>query len=89
MKSTISIGAVGHATSLLFAISFVLCVVVGLIVPAHNMSTLLQELLSGFQWISWKSFFLGLLESYGYGWYATLIWVPIYNVLVRRQRRTA
>ena len=33
MKSTLSIGAVGHATSLFFAISFVLCVVVGLIVP--------------------------------------------------------
>ena len=88
MKSTLSLAAVGHATSLFFAISFVLCVVVGLIVPAHNMAALLQELLSGFQWISWKSFFLGLLESYGYGWYATLIWVPIYNVLVRRQKRT-
>ena len=89
MKSTLSLAAVGHATSLFFAISFVLCVVVGLIVPAHNMAALLQELLSGFQWISWKSFFLGLMESYGYGWYATLIWVPIYNVMARRQKRTA
>jgi hypothetical protein len=26
---------------------------------------------------------VGLVESYGYGWYATLIWVPIYNVVVR------
>jgi len=91
MKSTISIAAVGHATSLFFAISCVLCVVVGLIVPAHNMAPALQQLLSGFHWISWGSFFLGLVESYGYGygWYATLIWVPIYNVVLRRQKRTA
>ena len=53
MKSTLSIAAVGHATSLFFAISFVLCVVVGLIVPAHNMAPALQQLLSGFHWISW------------------------------------
>jgi P-type Cu+ transporter len=89
MKTTLSLSAVGQATSLLFSISFVLCVLVGLIVPAHNMAALLQDLLSGFQWISWKSFFLGLIESYGYGWYVTLIWVPIYNVTVRRQKRTA
>ena len=89
MRNTLSLSAIGHATSLFFAISFVLCVVVGLIVPAHNMAPALQQILSGFHWITWGSFFLGLIESYGYGWYATLIWVPIYNVLVRRQRRTA
>ena len=89
MRNTLSLSAIGHATSLLFAISFVLCVVVGLIVPAHNMAPALQQLLSGFRWITWGSFFLGLVQSYGYGWYATLIWVPIYNVLVRRQNRTA
>jgi hypothetical protein len=35
---------------------------------------------AGFTWISWSSFLLGLVESYGYGWYFTLIWVPLYNV---------
>ena len=27
---------------------------------------------------------LGLVESYGYGWYVALIWVPLYNVLSAR-----
>jgi len=36
-------------------------------------------LLPGFEWISWKSFLLGAVESYGYGWYIALIWVPLYN----------
>lgn len=89
MKNTLSLAAVGHATSLFFAISFSLCVVVSLLFPSHTMAQSLQQLLPGFEWLTRKDFFLGLIESYGYGWYATLIWVPIYNVLVRRQKRTA
>jgi hypothetical protein len=86
MRNALSMTAVGHATSLFFAISFVLCIVVSLIFPAHTMAQSLQGLLPGFQWLTWKGFLLGLIEVYGYGWYATLIWVPIYNVLARRQK---
>ena len=85
----LSLKAVGHATSLLLAISFVLCVGVDLLIPTHEMSKAWQSLLPGFQWISLSSFCLGALESYGYGWYIALIWVPIYNVVaLRGQRRT-
>ena len=89
MKPFISLKAVGHATSLFLAITFVLCVGFDLLSPAHAMFQSWQNLLPGFQWISWKSFFLGLIESYAYGWYATLIWVPIYNVSVGRGRPRA
>jgi len=30
---------------------------------------------------------LGLAESYGYGWHATLIGVPLYNVFTARGQR--
>ena len=46
-----------------------------------------QALLPGFTWLNWSSFFLGLVESYGYGWYVTLIWVPLYNVFAARGTR--
>ena len=46
-----------------------------------------QKLLPGFEWLSWKSFFLGFVEAYGYGWFFALIWVPIYNVVVLGGRR--
>jgi len=46
-----------------------------------------QGLLPGFTWISWSSFLLGLVESYGYGWYVALISVPLYNVLSARAAR--
>ena len=84
MKRTISFAAFGNATSLFLAITFAVCVGFDLLFPAHAMYQAWQKLLPGFEWISWKSFLLGLIESYGYGWYATLIWVPLYNVFARK-----
>lgn len=84
MKEGLSLTAVGHATSSFLAITFVLCVGFDLLFPAHAMYQSWQKLLPGFEWISWKSFFLGTIESYGYGWYFTLIWVPLYNVFAKR-----
>jgi 2TM family of unknown function (DUF5676) len=85
MQRSISLGAAGHATSLFLAISFTLCVVLDLIFPQHQMYPAWQKLLPGFEWISWRSFALGLAESYAYGWYLILIWVPLYNVISARQ----
>jgi len=87
MKQGISLKAVGHATSLFLAITFSLCVAFDLLFPSHAMYGSWQKLLPGFEWISWSSFFLGLIESYGYGWYFTLVWVPIYNVSLGRGER--
>lgn len=79
--------AFGHATSIFLVTTFVLCIAFDRLFPAHAMYQTWQRLLPGFVWISWKSFFLGLVESYGYGWYATLIWVPLYNVFAARASR--
>ncbi len=83
MKQSLSLTAVGHASSLFLAMSFTLCVVFDLIFPDAAMYRSWQALLPGFKWLSWSSFLLGLVESYGYGWYFALIWVPIYNVSLR------
>jgi len=80
MNQRISLVAVGHASSLFLAITFTLCVGFDLLFPEHAMFQAWQKLLPGFVWLSWKSFFLGLIESYAYGWYFALIWVPLYNV---------
>lgn len=89
MKHGLSVTAVGHATSLFLAISFALCVGFDLLFPAHAMYQAWQHLLPGFQWISWGGFLIGLVESYGYGWYAALIWVPIYNLANRKRMSEA
>jgi hypothetical protein len=86
MDRSITFSAFGHASSLFLAISFVVCVAGDLVMPAHEMHTAWQRLLPGFEWLSWGSFLLGLVESYAYGWYFTLIWVPLYNVACARSR---
>lgn len=87
MKQGLSLAAIGHATSLFLAITFALCVAFDLLFPTHAMFKVWQNLLPGFIWINWSSFLLGAIESYIFGWYAALIWVPIYNVIVLRRSR--
>lgn len=84
MNTRLSLAAVGHATSALFFISFILCVGFDLLFPEHAMYQAWQKLLPGFEWLSWKSFILGAIEAYGFGWYIALIWVPLYNFVVYR-----
>jgi len=67
------------------AISFVLCVIYGLIVPQSLHSTqLLEAVLPAFKWLTFGSFCLGLIESFLYGAYVGLVFVPTYNFLTRR-----
>jgi len=67
------------------AVTFVVCVLYGLIVPkAFHMVQLLEITLPDFKWLSVGSFVLGLVESFLYGAYAGLVFTPIYNFLVRR-----
>lgn len=89
MNRTISLQAFGHATSLLLLFTFTTCVVFDLLFPEHAMFKAWQDLLPGFEWLSWKSFILGVIESYLYGWYFALIWVPIYNYAVSKNTKTS
>jgi 2TM family of unknown function (DUF5676) len=67
------------------AISFVLCVIYGLIVPQSlHAPQLLEAVLPAFKWLTFWGFCLGLIESFLYGVYAGLVFVPIYNWLHRR-----
>ena len=43
-----------------------------------------EQLLPGFEFISVSSFFLGLLESYAYGWYIAIVFVPLYRLFNRQ-----
>ena len=67
------------------AVSFVLCVIYGLIVPrALHSVQFLEMVLPGFHWLSLGSFVLGLVESFLWGVYFGLIFSPIYNFVARR-----
>lgn len=79
MSNHLPLKSIGHATSLFLAITFLICVSFDLILPQHAMFRVWQDLLPGFEFISWKSFVVGLIEAYAYGWYIAVIWVPLYN----------
>lgn len=67
------------------AVTFVLCVIYGLIAPASlHTASILETFLPAFKWLTLGSFCLGLVESFLYGVYAGLVFVPIHNFLTRR-----
>ncbi len=67
------------------AVTFVLCVLYGLVVPESlHMTAFLEAVLPGFRWLTFGGFVLGLVESFLYGAYAGVVFVPIHNRLARR-----
>lgn len=66
-------------------ISFALCVLWGLVTPETlHMHEFLETVLPGFRWLTFASFLLGLLESFLWGAYLAVVFVPIHNFLHRR-----
>jgi len=77
---------VSWSTGIFTAFTFILCVLYGLVVPErlHGMSAFLEMVLPAFEWLSFRGFILGLIESFLYGAYIGIVFVPIYNFLSRR-----
>lgn len=80
----LSIKAVGLSLGALFAITYLLCVIWDLIFPGWAMYQVWQRLFPGFGW-STVGLLVGLVEAVVYGFYAAVVFVPIYNYLHRRE----
>lgn len=66
-------------------VTFLVCIVWGLVTPgALHMHDLLQTVLPGFRWLTVSGFLIGLVESFLYGAYAGLLFVPLHNLFWRR-----
>ena len=82
----IPVVALGMSLGLFFAFTFLLCVLFDLWFPSSAMNSVWAPLLPGFTWISWSSFFLGLAETFAYGWYVAVIVAPLFNFFAARAR---
>jgi len=82
----LSIRALGMGLGTFLAITYVLCVIFDLWFADYAMYRAWQLLLPGFTWLTWPSFFLGLVEAFAYGWYVALVFAPLYNFFVVRFR---
>ena len=66
-------------------VSYVLCVIYGLVAPESlHMHQFLEIVLPAFKWLTVGGFFLGLIESFLWGAYIGLVYVPINNFFYKR-----
>jgi len=82
----LNIRVVSWSLGIFMAITFILCILYGLIVPQrlHGMSDFLEAVLPAFRWLTFGGFLLGIVESFLYGAYIGIVFVPIYNFLSKR-----
>jgi hypothetical protein len=82
---SIPVVALGLSLSAFFVISYVLCILGYLLFPNLPVEhDALAIFLPGFTLLSWQSYFLGLVESFIWGWYVALVFGVLYNFFVRR-----
>jgi hypothetical protein len=77
----------GWSVSSFFAVTYVVCVIGYLVIPGSFINhAALSLFLPGFKLLDWPNFFLGLAESFAFGWYVALVFAPIYNFFAARRR---
>ena len=75
------IATVGWALSTFLTVSFVLCVLGYLVFPRLPIThSALSLFLPGFTLLDWPSFFLGVVESFAWGWYIAVGFGLLYNL---------
>ena len=83
--SSLSIRRLGLSLSTFFAISYVICILGYLLIPDFPVKhEALSLFLPGFKLLSWQSYFLGLIESFAWGWYIAAVFALLYNFFGRR-----
>jgi hypothetical protein len=82
----LNIRVISWSLGIFLSISYILCVLYGLIVPQklHGMSAFLEAVLPAFKWLTFGGFILGLAESFLYGVYIGIVFVPVYNFINKR-----
>jgi hypothetical protein len=82
----IAVRPLGMALSAFLAISYILCIVGYLVLPGIPVKhEALSIFLPGFELLSWRTFLIGLLESYAWGWYVAVVFTPLYNLFSARR----
>ena len=75
----------GWTLGLLLLLSYLLCIVFGLLAPERfHMDEAWAPLLPWFEWLTLTGFLAGAAGSFLYGWYIALVVVPLYHCLRRK-----
>jgi 2TM family of unknown function (DUF5676) len=86
--ASIRIVTLGLSLSVFFVISYMICIAGYLLLPGFPVQhAALSIFLPGFELLTWQSYFLGLIESFVWGWYIALVFGPLYYFFSRRLGR--
>jgi ABC-type Fe3+ transport system permease subunit len=81
----LNIKVLAWSLGLFLVVSYLLCVVYGLVVPESlHMYELLEGMLPGFRWLTLPGFLIGLVESFLYGVYGGMVFGFIHNLVWKR-----
>jgi hypothetical protein len=87
---TLHFWSIAWTLAVFSAIVFTLDVLLGVLFPNWwVMQNLYEFLLPGFTFISWGTFFLGLVEIFIGGFLTAVLFVPIYNYFINRETSQA
>jgi hypothetical protein len=67
-------------------VTYLFLVLFDLWFPTQAVNRAWAPLLPEFTWLTWPSFFLGLIEVFAYGWLVGLVFGPLYNAFAARMR---
>jgi hypothetical protein len=74
----------GLTLSSFLLISYVLCVLFGMLVPAQfHMHQAWAPLLPGFEWLTPRGLIAGAVGAFAYGWFIAVLFVPLYRFFHR------
>ena len=82
----IPVVTLGLSLSSFIVISYVLCILWGLLIPlggAH--ARWLEFFFPGFKWLTLPGFLIGLAESVTYGWYTAVLFGSLFNLFAARR----
>lgn len=79
----ISIGVLGSSLGAFFALGFLACRVLSLLVPDQGMHKPWLQFFPGFEWLTPKSIALGLVWTQVYAWWTALVFGSLFNLFAR------
>ncbi len=82
--SHIPIAALGLSLGSFFAISFLGCLLLGLVVADAGMHRPWLQFFPGFEWLTVRGVVIGLVWTQAYGWWTALVFGSLYNFFAAR-----
>ena len=81
---SVPIVALGLSLGSFFALSFLACIALGLIVPDGGMHRPWLQFFPGFEWVTARGVFIGLVWTQVYAWYVALVFGSLFNFAAAR-----